>query len=656
MAGSSLLSIGSSGVQAFQRSLNTIGHNIANVNTDGYSKQRVELSSRIPQPTGYGFAGSGVQTTSITRSFDAFIEGSIRNTTSSAKEFETFQALASQLDNVLADPDTGISSSMQNFFNAMQDVADAPSSPATREVLLRQGENLSEQFNQLSSWMNSVRGQMNSDIRGSVAEINRISTTIANLNESIVVQQGRSGGQPANDLLDQRDTLIRGLSELVSVSTVQQDDGSINVMAGTGQVLVVGNKASSLEIYIEASDPNQLGIAIRGSGGIQVPITDQLSGGKIGGLLSFRDRMLDPASNSLGLTAISLGNYMNLQQNQGMDLDGTLGLDFFTVAQPQALTLSGTPGNVSVAFNDISQLTNNDYTLLYNGAAWQLTRNDTDQVVTMTGTGTAANPFIADGLKFEIGVAPANGDAYIIRPTRSGASDIQMTLVNNRQIAAAAPLRSLAAGSNTGTGAISAGVVTDINNAAFQTTAGQLSPPVLVRFSSATSYDVFDNSNPASPVLLEAGIAYNPATGGEIFPTPGGLDYGYSVKLSGAAATGDEFSTEYNTGGVGDNRNALLLSATANLKLMANGTASIFDSYSALVADVGSDTKQSELNALAQSRVLDQAVATRESISGVNLDEEAANLLRYQQAYQAAAQVITVANAMFDTLLNAVRR
>lgn len=656
MAGSSLLSIGSSGLQSFQRSLNTIGNNIANVNTDGYSKQRVELSSRIPQPTGYGFAGSGVQTTSITRSFDAFIEGSIRNTTSSAKEFETFQAMAAQLDNVLADPDAGISSSMQNFFNAMQDVADAPSSPATREVLLRQGENLSEQFNQLSSWMNSVRGQMNSDIRGSVADINRISNAIANLNESIVVQQGRSGGQPANDLLDQRDTLIRDLSELVSVSTVQQDDGSINVMAGTGQVLVVGNKASTLEIYIEASDPNQLGIAIQGSGGIQVPITDQLSGGKIGGLLSFRDRMLDPASNSLGLTAISLGNYINLQQNQGMDLDGSLGLDFFSVAQPQALTLAGTPGNVSVAFNDISQLTNNDYTMRYSGGAWQLTRNDTDQVVTMTGTGTAADPFIADGLSLEIGVPPANGDAYIIRPTRSGASDIQMTLVNNRQIAAAAPVRSLAAGSNTGTGAISAGVVTDINNAAFQTTAGQLSPPVLVRFSNATSYDVFDNSNPASPVLLEAGIAYNPATGGEVFPTPGGLDYGYSVNLNGAPTAGDEFSTEYNTGGIGDNRNALLLSATANMKLMANGTASIIDSYSALVADVGSDTKQAELNALAQSRVLDQAVATRESISGVNLDEEAANLVRFQQAYQAAAQVITVANAMFDTLLNAVRR
>jgi len=656
MAGSSLLSIGSSGLQAFQRSLNTIGNNISNVNTEGYSKQRVELSSRIPQPTGYGFAGSGVQTTTITRSFDAFIEGSIRNTTSTAKEFETFQALAAQLDNVLADPDAGIANSMQNFFNAMQDLADTPANPAAREVLLKQGENLSAQFNELSSWMNSVRGQVNSDIRGSVSEINRLSNAIANLNESIVVQQGRSGGQPANDLLDQRDTLIRDLSALVSVNTVKQDDGSINVMAGTGQVLVVGNKASTLEVYIEASDPNQLGIAIRGSGNIQVPITDQLSGGKLGGLLSFRDRMLDPASNGLGLNAISLGNYINQQQNKGMDLDGTLGLDFFSVSQPQALTIAGTPNNVTVAFDNISQLTNNDYTLRYSSGAWQLTRNDTDQVVTMTGTGTAADPFIAEGISLEIGVAPSNGDAYFIRPTRNGATDIQMTLVNNRQIAAAAPLRSLAAAANTGTGAISAGIVTDINNVAFQSTAGQLTPPVLVRFSNGTSYDIFDNTNPASPVLLEAGIAYNPATGGEVFPTPGGLDYGYNININGAPAAGDEFNTEYNTGGIGDNRNALLLGAIANSKLMANGTASITESYSALVADVGSSTKQAELNSLAQNRVLDQAIATRESISGVNLDEEAANLIRFQQAYQAAAQVITVANSMFDSLLNAVRR
>ena len=656
MAGSSLLSIGSSGVQAFQRSLNTIGHNISNVNTEGYSKQTVELAARLPQRNGYGFAGSGVQSASITRSYDAFIEGSIRNSTSSAKEFETFQALSAQLDNVIADPDTGISTSMQNFYNAMQDVADSPSATASREVLLKQGQNLSDQFNELAAWMESVRGQMNSDLRGSVSEINRLSGAIADLNESIVIETGRSGGQPVNDLLDQRDTLIRDLSEMVSVTTVQQDDGSVNVMAGTGQMLVVGNKPSTLEVFIEAGDPSQLGIAIKGTGGVQVPITEQLSGGKIGGLLSFRDRMLDPAANSLGLTAISLGNYLNEQQTRGMDLDGALGQEFFNISKPQALTLSGTPANVSVAFNDFSQLTNNDYTLRFNAGAWQLTRNGTNQLVTMTGSGTAADPFLAEGLSFQIGAAPANGDAYIIRPTRNGASDIQMKLVNNRQIAAAAPMRSLSENTNTGTGQISAGVVTDINNPVFQSTPGQLSPPVMVRFTNATSYDLFDNSNPASPVLLEAGIAYNPATGGDIFPTPGGLDHGYSIQINGSPAAGDQFSTEYNTGGVGDNRNALLMAATANNKVMANGTASINDSYSALVADVGSGTKQAELNALAQQRVLDQAVSARESVSGVNLDEEAANLVRYQQAYQAAAQVITVASSLFDTLLNAVRR
>ncbi|HEB56584.1 MAG TPA: flagellar hook-associated protein FlgK, partial [Gammaproteobacteria bacterium] len=304
MAASSLLSIGSSGLQAFQRSLNTIGHNIANVNTEGYSKQSVELSTRLPQRNGYGFAGSGVQTTSITRSFDAFVESSIRSTTSSAREFETFQAMASQLDNIVADQDAGMANSMQRFFDAVQDVSDAPSVPAVREVLLKEARNLSDQFNQLASWMESVRGQVNSDIRGNVSEINRLSSAVAKLNESIVVEQGRSAGQPANDLLDQRDALIRDLSELVSVTTVQQDDGSLNVMVGTGQVLVVGNRASSLDVYVEASDPNQLGVGIRASGGTLVPVTEQLSGGKIGGLLSFRDRMLDPAANSLGLTAI----------------------------------------------------------------------------------------------------------------------------------------------------------------------------------------------------------------------------------------------------------------------------------------------------------------------------------------------------------------
>lgn len=656
MAGSSLLGIGSSGLQAFQRSLTTIGHNIANVNTEGYSKQSVELNTRLPQINGYGFSGSGVQVTSIVRSYNDFIEANVRSSTSAAAEFQTFHTLATQIDNVVADPDTGVATSIQQFFNAMQDVADTPSSTASREVLLNKSQFLVEQFNELSSWLSGVRNQVNGDIRGSISEINTISSAVAKLNESIVVSQGRSGGQPVNDLLDQRDALIRDLSELVSVTTVKQEDGAINVMAGSGQMLVVGSRSATLESYIIASDPNLLGVAIRGSGDVLVPMTEQLSGGRLGGILNFRDNMLDPASNSLGLTAISIGQFMNQQQNQGMDLDGALGIDMFTIAQPKSLTLVGSPGNVSVAFDDIGQLTNNDYTMRFNSGSWQLTRNDTNQLVTMTGSGTAIDPFIADGLRFEISTPPSAGDAYLIQPTRTGATDMQMLLANNRQIAAAAPIRSLSAATNTGTGEISSGVVSDIDNSVFQSTAGQLSPPVMLRFSSGTSYDLYDNTNPAVPVLLEAGISYDPATGGDVFPTPGVIDHGYSMRVTGIPDAGDEFSSEYNTGGIGDNRNVLLMSAVLNTKSMSNGSASIHDSYNALVADVGTATKQAELNSLSQGRVQQHAVAARDSVSGVNLDEEAANLVRYQQAYQASAQVIAVASALFDTLLNSIRR
>jgi len=202
------------------------------VNTEGYSRQSVELNTRLPQVNGFGFAGTGVQVTSISRTYDAFIEANVRNSTTATAEFETFHALATQLDNILADPDAGVANSIQRYFNALQDVADTPAGSAAREVLLNEAQNMAKQFNEVASWLDNVRGQVNGEIRGGVNEINSLTSGIADLNESIVLQQGRSGGQPANDLLDQRDTLIRKLSELVSVTTVQQDDGSVNIMAG----------------------------------------------------------------------------------------------------------------------------------------------------------------------------------------------------------------------------------------------------------------------------------------------------------------------------------------------------------------------------------------------------------------------------------------
>ena len=654
MPSGDLFSIGTSGLLAFQRALSTVSHNIANANTEGYSRQSADLVSRPPQANGDGFIGTGVEVSTVRRSYDAFVERSVRTSTSATAEFEAFHALASQLDNVVANSDTGVSASLQRFFNAVQDVADTPASPSARQVMLSEGEQLAIQFNELASWMDNVRGQVNNELRNGVNQINEYSRAIAELNQNIVVEQGRTG-QPPNDLLDQRDTLIKQMSEWVSVNTLQQDDGAVNVLIGSGQALVTANKATSLTVIPQAGDPKQLDIAVQGTGGIQVPITSQMSGGRIGGVLNFRDQMLDPASNSLGLTAVGLGTFVNEQHRRGMDLDGVLGLDVFSVAQPQVLTVAGNPANVAVAFDDVTQLSNADYKLRFNAGAWELSNSLTGQAIPMTGTGTAADPFIAEGMSIEISGAPVNGDTYLLRPTRNGAIEMQMLLANSRQIAAAAPVRSVANITNTGTGDISAGTVTDIDNPVFQATPGQLTPPVMVRFTSATSYDLYDNTNPVAPALLEAGIAYDPATGGELFPTPGGLDHGYRMQIIGAPVAGDEFSTEYNTDGIGDNRNALLLAGLATEKLLYAGSASVTDSYNKMVADVGTGTKQAEINSLAQQRILDQTMATREAISGVNLDEEAANLVRYQQAYQAAAQVIATAGTLFDTLLSAVR-
>ncbi len=656
MAGGGLLGIGSSGLLAFQRSLNTIGQNIANVNTEGYSRQSTVLSSRAPHPGGFGFSGTGVDTVTIRRSFDAFVEANVRNGVSSSTEYKTFNDLAVQLDNVIADPNAGMSGALQRFFNAIQDVSDSPSSPAARQVLYNEAGQLSNQFNELARYIEDTRGQLNNSLDNSVNEVNRIIANIAKMNTSVVTAMGASGGQPPNDLLDQRDKLIRDLSEYVNVSTLEQDDGAINVFIGKGQLLVRGSEAGTLTTYTKDGQPDVLGIAIRSGTSADIPVTEQLIGGRIGGVLGFRDRMLDPASNSLGRVAIGLGTLINEQNQRGMDLDGLLGADFFTTGQPETFVEQGAAGNIDVAFNDVTQLTKLDYRLRFDAGNWTLTRTDTNQAVTMNGSGTAADPFVADGIEITVNVAPANGDTYVIHPTRRGALDMRMVMADSRQIGAAAPVRTRTASANTGTGVISDGVVTDIGNAAFQNAAGQLSPPLMIRFTAGNLYDIYDNSNPAAPVLLESAIPYSGVNGSDVFPTPGGLDFGYQLRLSGAPQSGDEFFSEYNTGGIGDNRNVNLMADLFLSKSLNGGTASFTDSYNGLVADIGTGTRQSGLNAETRSRLLDQTLATREAISGVNLDDEAANLVRFQQAYQAAAQVIATASTLFDTVLAAVRR
>ena len=656
MSGGDLLNIGVSGLLAYQRSLSTTSHNISNANTPGFSRQTVQLSSNLAQPAGNGFIGTGVGVETVSRSYNAYLETSMRDTTTSLASYDAFYALATRVDKLLADSDLGMSSSISAFNSALQDVADSPSDTVAREVLLSQAESMTQQFNQLFTLVEDMRNQLNSDMQVGVAEVNRITSSIASLNQQIVLETGRSGGQPPNDLLDQRDAALLELSQYAKVSTNLQSDGALNVMIGKGQPVVIANRSYELGTVQAIGDPGRLDVTISTSSGVTSVITGQLDTGTFGGLLGFQEDVLDPALNKLGLTATGIGELFNQQHRLGMDLNGNLGADLFNVPAPQVLTLNGTSGDVTASIADVSALTAQDYTIEYDAGAWTLTRNDTNQTVAMSGSGTALDPFVADGLEILVTATPIAGEYYEIRPTRLAAQSIDVAITGVEEIAAAAPVRSTADIANTGTGAISAGVVNDIGNAAFQTSAGQLTPPILIQFTSPTTYTVFDNTVPGAPGPLEINIPYNPATGDTVFPTPGGLDYGYRFDITGTPQTGDQFTIEYNTGGVTDNRNALLLSDITDSKVLDGGLNSIRDTYRQMMADVSVDTRQAEQSSVAQTRVLEQVTSSHDSVSGVNLDEEAANLVRYQQAYQAAAQVISTASTLFDTLLSAVSR
>ncbi len=654
---SEILNIGISALMAYQRTLTTTGHNIANANTDGYSRQRVELATRIPQQLGESWMGTGVNVTQITRQYDEFLASSVRTSLSATSEMDTYYTNASRLDNLLADSDTGLDPAIQDFFTALNTISDDPTSIAARRVFLEEAQSMIDRFHDLNDNINESRRQLNNELVSLTDEITSIAGNIADLNAQIIT----ATGEP-NDLLDQRDLLLNNLSELVSVSTVEQSDGAINVFIGSGQALVIGTIASTLSTAV-SDDGNNRDIVYTTQSSSQV-VTDYITGGEVGGLLSFRSEILDNGQNMLGLVALGITDELNTQHQRGMDLDGNLGGLMFSAPQTsQGVVIqdSAATGTVSFAYDDITDVTSSDYMLIYNGGtSYTLTRLSDNTTFALDTTVPAS--LTNDGFTLTLGGAPAAGETTYIRPTRAASGYFNLSLTDPREVAAAAPIVTGASSGNTGTtGAISAGEVVDITNASFTTTAGALTPPIMIRFTAANTYSVFDNTVPAAPVLLEAGIAYT--AGAEVFPTPGALDYGYRVQITGAPATGDEFTIGYNTNGIGDNRNALAMAElqTANVLLgdSANSlaaTSTFQGTYAQLIADVGTKTNVAESNYNSQKALLDFNEESYSSVSGVNLDEEAANLVRFQQAYQAAAQVISVSNTLFDSLLGAVRR
>lgn len=632
-----IFGVGLSGLNAAQAGLATAGHNISNAATPGYSRQQTVQVNALPQLTGAGFIGSGVQVTTVKRIYDEFLTRQVAQAQTQSSQLDSYYAQIRQLDNMLGDPSSGLSPALQSFFTAVDDVAANPAAVPSRQTLLSGAQSLISRFQSLNQRITEIRDGINSQVTSSVTTINSLAQQIASLNQNIVLTQSAANGQPANDLLDQRDQLVAQLNKEVNATVVKQGDGSYNIFIGNGQALVMGVQTLSLTATASPADPSRTVVGYSSPGGTILIPESSLQGGALGGLLAFRSGTLDSAQNALGRVAIGLAQTFNDQHRLGQDLNGAIGGNFFNVPTPNVIANSANnpASSITAGISSVSALTAGDYKFSFDGTNYVLTRLSDGVASSTTVTPSGAAPLTFDGIS--ITAATLNsGESFLIQPTRNGAKNISVAISDTAKIAAAAPISTAAALTNTGSAGISAGSVN-----APPPTNTNLQQPVTITFHSP--YDgQFD--------VTGTGTAL-PATN-QAYTTGSNISFnGWTVQISGLPAAGDVFTIGPNTNGTADSRNALLLGGLRTANTLIGGTASYQSAYGQLVSDIGNKTHELEVTSTAQANLVTQTQQAQQSLSGVNLDEEAANLLRYQQAYQAAGKVMQIASKLFDTVL-----
>ena len=628
---SDVFGISVSALQAFQQAINVTSNNIANASTPGYDVESANLTEAIPQSNGAATVGAGVVVTGISRAFSQAAANQLNTSQSSLGQLNALQNYSSQIDNLFGTTVGGLSTSLQSFYSAFSNVANNPTSTASRQALLGQAQSVATSFQNASSELNSLNTDVNSRITADVQQINSIASSISTLNQQIVVGTAQDGNQPPNELMDQRDQLVSNLSQLVGVSTTTDPNGALNVFVGNGQPLVLQGQTTTLTTVPNQFNASQLEISTSTANGNV--ISSSITSGDLGGLLAARSQVINPALGQLGQIATALSQTVNSQQSEGLDLNGNLGANIFSVGTPSATSSSkntdAVTASVSVNANGLGALTGDSYILSFQGGAPTLTDTTTGASTTPTGAGTAASPYVANGVSIVLSGAPAASDQFLIQPTATAASNINVVMTNPSQIAAAGAIVTAAAGTNSGAATISSGTVLDSANP-------NLLAPVTIAFTSPTTYTV----NGGAPNAYTSG---------------GNIDVnGWQVQISGAPASGDSFTVTSNAGGTGDNRNALAAANQQNVGVLNNGTTSVTAGVSALITGLGSQAQQINTAQTAQAAVNAQALTSVQSTSGVNLDEEAASLLQWQQAYQAAAQALTIGTSLFTTLIDSV--
>jgi len=677
---SDLLSIGLSGLSASKTQLSITGHNITNVNTPGYSRQDATQATRSPQFSGAGYIGSGTTLVEIRRTYSEFLTNQLRSSTSLSSDVEAYKSQINQLDSLLAGSTTGITPSLQSFFSALQTAAEDPANIPARQLVLAESEGLARRFNTVYDRLSEQNSFTNKQMAAVTDQVNRLAGSIGSLNEAIAV--AAANGKQPNDLLDARDEAVRELSTYIGVTVVPQDDSSFNIFIGSGQPLVVGSSAARLEVVPGQGDPNRHEVQFI-SGGSRQGITSQITGGELGGLIRYREEVLDSTMNSLGRLALAVSDQVNSQLGQGLDLKGQVGSALFGDYNDEALTklrVNAFAGNTSNAqpaleITDTSVLTTSDYLMEYDGSlpsGYTVRRLSDNQPMTVTDSVPSGTLSITDkngrdqGFQIVPGnPPPALNDKFTLQPTRRGATDITTVLDQADQLAFAAPLRAEAELQNGGSGVIGQPSIDNLQSPLVPADLSNLSPLTLTYAApvAPATTGTFTLSAPAGVTVSPATLSITPGQSNTLSYTltSGGSTVEISQTFSGRPAAGDEFTLEYNQSGVSDNRNALKLvdlqsKQTVGVDNNVTGSGfSLTDGYGELVERVGTLTAQARMDSDATGAILKQAQDNRDSLSAVNLDEEAANLIKFEQYYNASAQIIQVARSLFDTLISTFR-
>jgi flagellar hook-associated protein 1 FlgK len=625
---SDVFGISLSALRAFQSAVAVTSNNIANANTPGYAKESVTLVTAAPQSNGAISVGAGVQVAGIARSFNQATANQLNSSQSSLGQLNALQSYSSQIDNIVGTTAGGLSTSLQSFYSAWSDVANSPTSTATRQALLGKAQSVANSFQSTNAQLDSLNLDVNSRITSDVQQINSLGDSISNLNKQIVISTAQGGGQAPNDLIDQRDQLVSNLSKLTGITTSLDSNGALNVFVGNGQPLVLQGNTTQLTTVANEFDATQLEISTSTSNGNI--ISGQITSGDLGGLLAARSQVIDPARNALGQIATALTQSVNTQQNLGLDLLGQRGVPLFSVGAPAATASAKNTDSVSatVTVANLNGLGTSDYLLSYKTGSPTLTNAADGTAVPFT---VAGNTLSAAGLSIVLSGPPATGDQFLIQPTAQAAGSFTALAVQPSQVAAAGiSLATSAVAGNTGTAAISGGTVVTATNA-------NLLTPATIQFINPTTYSI----NGAGSFAYTAGspISQN----------------GWQVSISGTPAAGDKFTVTGNAGATGDNSNALASANQQTALVLDNGTVSINNAVSGMITGIGSQAQQINTAQTAQNAVNTQAIANQQAVSGVDLNEEAANLLQWQQAYGAAAKALQIGNSLFQSLLTAVQ-